>query len=214
MNKQPVTTIMTHLVRAAFFFVPLFLAIIAISFAQGQRQNNRRSISNSELSCNGDLRGAGARRSQKDLEYDRTYRVDEHGNHARGIAFAAPKGRNDRRARIAGGGAWSLLGPPGGDVFDAAVSTIDSAIALAGIAPDGSFGGTLYRSSDGGNTWSEVSALDGTSVFDIEFTPDGMAYIGTQDSIRKSTDNGLSWVTLNLGIGLNDQVFDRSEERV
>ena len=36
--------------------------------------------------------------------------------------------------------------PPGGDVFDAAVSTIDSAIALAGIAPDGSFGGTARLS--------------------------------------------------------------------
>ena len=49
----------------------------------------------------------------------------------------------------------------------------------------------VYRSSDGGNTCSEVSALDGTSVFDIEFAPDGTAYIGTQDSIRKSTDGGL-----------------------
>ena len=121
MNKQSVTTIMTHLVRAAFFLVLLFLAIIAISFAQGQRQKSRRFISNSELSRNGDLRGAGARRSQKDLEYDRTYRVDEHGNHAHSIGSAVPKGRNDRRAWIAGGGAWSLLGPPGGDVFDAAM---------------------------------------------------------------------------------------------
>src|SRR5439155_1288392 len=68
----------------------------------------------------------------------------------------------------------------------------------------------LYRSSDGGNTWSEVPALDGTSVFDIEFAPapDGITYLGTQDSVRKSTDGGLSWVTLNLGIGANDQVFD------
>jgi photosystem II stability/assembly factor-like uncharacterized protein len=93
-------------------------------------------------------------------------------------------------------------------VFDAAVSTLDSNIALAGIAPDGSFGGTLYRSSDGGSTWSEVPALDGISVFDIEFAPDGTAFLGSQDSVRESTDGGLSWVTLNLGIGVNDQVFD------
>src|SRR5205814_538902 len=53
-------------------------------------------------------------------------------------------------------------------------------------------------------------ALGGTSVFDIEFAPapDGITYLGTQDSVRKSTDGGLSWVTLNLGIGANDQVFD------
>jgi photosystem II stability/assembly factor-like uncharacterized protein len=95
-------------------------------------------------------------------------------------------------------------------VSDVAASTVDANVVLAGLAPGGSFGGTLYRSSDGGNTWSEVPALDGTSVFDIEFAPapDNTTYLGTQDSIRKSTDGGLSWVTLNLGIGLNDQVFD------
>ena len=107
-----------------------------------------------------------------------------------------------------GDSAWVSLGPPGGDVFDVAASTLDANIVLAGLAPGGSFGGTLYRSIDGGNTWSEVPALDGTSVFDIEFAPDGTAYLGTQDSVRKSTDSGLTWVTLNLGIGANDQVFD------
>ena len=38
--------------------------------------------------------------------------------------------------------------------------------------------------------------------------PPAQRYIGTQDSIRRSTDDGLSWTLLNLGIGLNDQVFD------
>jgi photosystem II stability/assembly factor-like uncharacterized protein len=184
-------------------FLGVYLSLVGFGglskgFAEGKASRQRVT------------RIAGAGLSQRDLAFkdDPTCCLDEHGDRPSGIGFAAPKGRNDRRARIAGGGAWSSLGPPGGDVFDAAVSTIDSDIALAGIAPDGSFGGTLYRSSDGGNTWSDVSALDGTSVFDIEFTPDGMAYIGTQDSIRKSTDGGLTWVTLNLGIGLNDQVFD------
>jgi len=93
-------------------------------------------------------------------------------------------------------------------VFDAAVSTVAPGVVLAGIAPDGSFGGTLYRSSDGGDTWSEVLALRGTSVFDIEFAPTGAAYIGTQDSIRRSTDGGISWTLLNLGIGVNDQILD------
>jgi len=116
--------------------------------------------------------------------------------------------RHTRAIRPAGSGNWSSLGPPGGDVFDAAVSTTDPNIALAGLAPGGSFGGTLYRSTDGGNTWSEVSALDSTSVFDIEFAADGTVYLGTQDSVRKSTDGGASWATLNLGIGPNDQVFD------
>lgn len=134
--------------------------------------------------------------------------LDEQGNRPQGISFLARPSRNARAIRPTGNGNWFSLGPPGGDVFDAAVSTVVPSVVLAGIAPDGSFGGTLYRSSDDGDTWSEVLALRGTSIFDIEFAPTGTAYIGTQDSIRRSTDDGLSWMLLNLGIGLNDQVFD------
>src|ERR1044072_2196780 len=133
--------------------------------------------------------------------------VDEKGNRANGFK-PAPALRAKHRGGPAGVAAWVSLGPPGGDVFDVAASTLDANIVLAGLAPGGSFGGTLYRSSDGGNTWSEVPALAGISVFDIEFAPDGTTYIGTQDSVRKSTDGGLTWATLNLGIGANDQVFD------
>src|SRR5437899_2754668 len=136
--------------------------------------------------------------------------LDEKGNRASGIKPGTAVGTKYRGERPVGASAWTSLGPPGGDVFDVAASTVDADIVLAGLAPGGSFGGTLYRSSDGGNTWSEVPALDGVSVFDIEFAPapDGITYLGTQDSVRKSTDGGLSWVTLNLGIGANDQVFD------
>ena len=134
--------------------------------------------------------------------------LDEKGNRANGIKPGSTLGAKHRSEKPLGDGAWVSLGPPGGDVFDVAASTLDANIVLAGLAPGGSFGGTLYRSSDGGNTWLEVPALDGISVFDIEFAPDGTTYIGTQDSIRKSTDSGLSWATLNLGIGANDQVFD------
>jgi photosystem II stability/assembly factor-like uncharacterized protein len=134
--------------------------------------------------------------------------VDEKGSRASGFKPTVAAGAKHRGKRPIGDGAWASLGPPGGDVFDAAASTVDTNVALAGIAPDGSVGGTLYRSSDAGNTWLEVQPLGGISVFDIEFAPEGTSYIATQDSIRKSTDEGLSWTLLNLGIGLNDQVFD------
>lgn len=151
-----------------------------------------------------------ANAGSKDVAFrDNPHRyLNEKANRASSIKPGPTVGAKHRGGRAVGDGAWVSLGPPGGDVFDAAVSTVDSSIALAGIAPGGSFGGTLYRSSDGGNAWSDVPALDGTSVFDIEFAPDGTAYLGSQDSIRKSSDGGLTWVTLNLGIGLNDQVFD------
>jgi len=148
--------------------------------------------------------------SSKDvaLRDNSNHYLDQKGNRASVTKPGVPL-RVKHRARMpVGSGAWISLGPPGGDVFDAAASTLDPNIVLAGLAPGGSFGGTLYRSSDGGNTWSEMQSLDGVSVFDIEFAPDGTAYLATQDSVRKSTDGGLSWITLNLGIGPNDQVFD------
>ena len=135
-------------------------------------------------------------------------RLDERGNRPAGMSSLSLHPPGTRVVRPAGTGNWSLLGPPGGDVSDAAASTADPGIALAGIAPDGSFGGTLYRSTDAGNTWSEVLPLNGISVFDIEFKADGTVYIGTQNSVRRSTDGGISWTLLNLGIGANDQVFD------
>src|SRR6185503_8372614 len=46
------------------------------------------------------------------------------------------------------------------------------------------------------------------SVYDIEFTPSGTVYAATIDSVWKSTDSGASWIATNLGIGLNDQVFE------
>ena len=133
---------------------------------------------------------------------------DERGHRPGGTEFARPAVNRARGAQIAGGGSWFSLGPPGGDVFDVAASTVNADIVLAGLAPGGSLGGTLYRSTDGGATWSEVSTLSGRSVFDIEFTSDGTAFIGTIDSIWVSQDGGANWSTLNLGIGVNDQVFD------
>jgi hypothetical protein len=147
---------------------------------------------------------------QKDLarNYSGARDLDKHGNRPNSTGLMPPKVQRGHGVGIAGDGAWSSLGPPGGDVFDAAASTVDPSVVLAGIAPDGSLGGTLYRSSDNGNTWSEVPALAGTSVFDIEFAASGTAYIGTIDSVWESSDGGLTWTADNLGIGVNDQVFD------
>ena len=97
--------------------------------------------------------------ARKNLSPKYTRDLDEHGNRPSGIGLAPLSFGRGHSARITGGGAWSSLGPPGGDVYDAAASTVDPSIVLAGFAPDGGFGGTLYRSSDNGNTWSEVRGL-------------------------------------------------------
>src|SRR5262245_60064982 len=99
---------------------------------------------------------AGPSSNHFESKLESVRRFDHQGNRAPGMSSLPLHQRHTRAFRPAGSGNWFLLGPPGGDVFDAAVSTTDPTIALAGLAPGGSFGGTLYRSTDGGNTWSEV----------------------------------------------------------
>ena len=198
--------------RSAFFNLRISISLLVVLPGAFLALISLDAISNGTLKEKGSPPSEGTiadkRHSQQDPANSPRRNFDQHGNRASTVGLVHRHAAKHRQAKTVGGGAWSSLGPPGGDVFDAAVSTTNPDIALAGLAPDGSVGGTLYRSSDGGNTWSEVSALDGTSVFDIEFAPDGTAYLGTQDSIWKSTDGGLSWAVLNLGIGINDQVFD------
>src|SRR4029077_2720215 len=61
--------------------------------------------------------------------------LDEKGNRANGIKPGPPVPAKHQGKRPAGSGAWVSLGPPGGDVFDVAASTLDANIVLAGLAP-------------------------------------------------------------------------------
>lgn len=138
---------------------------------------------------------------------DAGVRSDARGLHARATARVTNLGGGTAGT---GTGSWGLLGPPGGDVADVAASPTDAGVVLAGVAPGGSFGGTMYRSTDGGATWVPVPDLAGISVHDIEFAPDGTAYAATQDSVWTSTNAGANWTHQVLtGIdALNDEVFD------
>jgi hypothetical protein len=130
---------------------------------------------------------------------------DQHGMRARATGFAA----NAAHAPAGGTGNWGLLGPPGGDVADVAASPTASGVVLAGVAPGGSWGGTMYRSTDDGANWAPVPDLANISVHEIEFAPDGTVYAATQDSVWTSDDDGATWTHHVLGIvdPLNDEVF-------
>ena len=159
------------LISLFFVLLSVSLALVglgAISKGNGDTKQAMSSQQATAATANVQLNSKNATPRDNPYRY-----LDEKGNRANGIKSRPAVPAKHQGKRPAGTGAWVSLGPPGGDVFDVAASTVDANIVLAGLAPGGSFGGTLYRSSDGGNTWSEVPALDGTSVFDIEFAPDG-----------------------------------------
>src|SRR5262249_40616411 len=56
---------------------------------------------------------------------DSAGRLDEQGNRPQAISFRPAHRRHPQTIRPTGKGDWFSLGPPGGDVFDAAVSTAD-----------------------------------------------------------------------------------------
>ena len=154
--------------------ISLFFALLSVSLALIGLGAISKGTGDTRQSTSSPQTAAATTNSQPHSKNatprDNPYRyLDQKGNRANGIKPGPAVPARHQGKRPAGSGAWSSLGPPGGDVVDVAVSTVDPNIVLAGLAPDGSFGGTLYRSGDGGNTWSEVPALAGTSVFDIEF---------------------------------------------
>lgn len=102
---------------------------------------------------------------------------------------------------------WRPLGPFGGDVEDINVSPTSPNVMLAGVAPSGSVGGKLFRSTDSGASWTEVPSFGQRSAYDIEFTASGTAWVASDDSVWVSTDNGATFTQRSLGIGLNDQTY-------
>ncbi len=64
MNKKPITTIVTHLLRGAFFLALLLIAIDMIRLAQGQPQSSSRPQTNSDTSLN-NLRSANGAKDRR-----------------------------------------------------------------------------------------------------------------------------------------------------
>jgi photosystem II stability/assembly factor-like uncharacterized protein len=90
---------------------------------------------------------------------------------------------------------WVRLGvlpePLTAPVFAVAVSPIDPATVLVGTGA-----GEIYRSTDGGGTWTAAARGIGRGVLTIQFNPfkPGTVYAGSRDAgLWRSSDGGLSW---------------------
>jgi photosystem II stability/assembly factor-like uncharacterized protein len=76
-------------------------------------------------------------------------------------------------------------------IFAIAVSPLDPTIVLVGTGS-----GTVYRSTDSGNTWTAVGHDLGRGVLTIQFSPfkAGLVYAGTRGAgLWKSPDGGSTW---------------------
>jgi len=64
----------------------------------------------------------------------------------------------------------------------------------------------IYISSNNGNTWNEVNAPDTTAEWkDFSVVSNRIIYaVGLHGDIRKTTDNGLTWISLSHGTGYDN----------
>ena len=92
---------------------------------------------------------------------------------------------------VAGVNSWTLRGPPGGNATSIAFHPTQPDIVLAQT-----WGG-LYRSTDGGSTWSMPVANDIGAIGSIVFDPTqaGRVFLGS-DTLYRSNDSGLSFTRL------------------
>ncbi|TMC14374.1 MAG: hypothetical protein E6J29_03485 [Chloroflexi bacterium] len=79
-------------------------------------------------------------------------------------------------------------------VFAMAVSPSDPALLMVGTGS-----GTIYRSNDGGSTWTAAAHGLGRGVTTIQYSPfkAGLIYAGTRaGGLWRSTDSGATWAKL------------------
>ncbi len=96
---------------------------------------------------------------------------------------------------------WTSQGPGGGYVYALAIDPATPATLYAGTAFDG---GGVYKSTDGGETWTGKGAgLPGSGVYALAIDPaiPSTVYCGTQDGgVFKSTDGGKHWTGTYVGL--------------
>src|SRR5579864_3335370 len=109
-----------------------------------------------------------------------------------------------------GGTTWSHIPGPfvgpfrattgGGSIGSLAVHPTNGQIVLAGVSLPGADG--IYRSTDGGSTWTQVLGASGESGTGVVFDPTngnnvfaaiGNAFGNASNGIYKSTDGGVTW---------------------
>ncbi len=84
-----------------------------------------------------------------------------------------------------------------------AIDPFDPNVVLAGSQ-------RLFRTDDGGATWSQEESLDPGSYFKILFEQEerGIVYVATHEGVYRSTDGGETWI--EEGTGISEQISTAS----
>ncbi len=93
---------------------------------------------------------------------------------------------------------WTSIGPEGGTIFGLAIDPTTPTTLYAGT-----FGGVVFKSADGGSSWSAVTDLTGKSVLALAIDPTTPTtlYAGTEGGgVFKSIDGGGNWSAANMGL--------------
>jgi photosystem II stability/assembly factor-like uncharacterized protein len=101
---------------------------------------------------------------------------------------------------------WRSIGPEGGTVTALAFAPSDSRVAYAGT-----LGGGVFRSQDGGSTWTAASGgLGSLFVESLAVDPGDsqIAFAGTIEGLYETTSGGASWTLLPVG-SFPQQVVER-----
>jgi photosystem II stability/assembly factor-like uncharacterized protein len=111
------------------------------------------------------------------------------------------------RTAVAGVNAWTTNGPEGRQIFSLAIDPTNPATLYAGTS-----GGGVFKSSDGGGSWTAVNTgLDTTFVITalvVDPAAPAKLYAGTglglvsgdASGVFKSTNGGQSWTAVNAGL--------------
>lgn len=93
------------------------------------------------------------------------------------------------------GGTWSLISNVAPSQIIWTMTGDNDGNLLAGT-----FGGTIYKSFDGGANWTTLSnSLNVSYVWDIEVASDGKIYAGSEKGLYYSVDDGISWSITSMG---------------
>ena len=108
-----------------------------------------------------------------------------------------------------GGASWTAVNTGITDItgngLSVAVLAISPNYATDGTVYIGIFDGGVYKSTDGGASWTAVNTgITSTVINALAISPnyatDGTVYAGSVDGVYKSTNGGVSWNSVNAGI--------------